>query len=233
MTKQRHIMASGSGPFFSVPEAKAAVQYLFGLTGKENPKVLMVNTATGDSDYIIAHYMPMLQKHGVQVGVLRFFERTPVDLVSYVNEFDMVWVGGGNTKSMLAVWREWGFDKALRNAYENGVVMAGASAGAICWFEEGLTDSYADEIRVLPCLGWLKGSMCPHYDTETDRRPFYQAEVKAGRSQGGIAADERVFLHYVNEEFHQAVTYTDKHKAYRLDAAEDEIETLIEPKIIK
>jgi peptidase E len=97
------------------------------------------------------------------------FKRTP-DLRAFLLNQDVIYVGGGNTKSMLVVWRDWGLPELLREAWEKGIVLTGVSAGAICWFEQGVTDSWAGELRPFDCLGFLPGSCCPHYDGEGNRR---------------------------------------------------------------
>ena len=101
---------------------------------------------------------------------IKFFERTP-RLDSIINQADIIYVGGGNTKSMLGVWREWRFDDLLYKAYKRGKVLCGVSAGAICWFKQGITDSWASNLNVLDCLGFLDDVACPHYQEEKDRKP--------------------------------------------------------------
>lgn len=85
---------------------------------------------------------------------------------------DIIYVGGGNTKNLLALWKEWGLDIILKKAWNQGIVLAGISAGSICWFEAGVTDSYGDRLEPIKCLGFLKGSNCPHYDEEMDQKTF-------------------------------------------------------------
>jgi len=87
---------------------------------------------------------------------------------------DVIYVGGGNTRALLVLWREWGLDRVLREAWESGIVLAGISAGSICWFEHGITDSIAGRLTAMPCLGLLAGSNCPHYDSEGERRPTFR-----------------------------------------------------------
>jgi dipeptidase E len=131
--------------------------------------------------------------------------------------FDVIYVGGGNTKSMLALWREWEVDKILREAWERGTVLCGGSAGMICWFEEGNTDSITGSLTALPCLGFLPGSACPHYDGEIDRRPSYQNMVACGEILPGLAADNGVGLYFVGTELHEAISEVDGASAYRVE----------------
>ena len=100
-------------------------------------------------------------------------------LDSIINQADIIYVGGGNTKSMLAVWRDWKFDKLLLKAYQNGKILCGVSAGAICWFEKGITDSWEGNLRVLDCLKFLPGVCCPHYDGEKDRKPIVKKLISS------------------------------------------------------
>ena len=118
----------------------------------------------------------------------------------------MILVGGGNTANMLAVWRVHGFDKVLREAWEHGVVLSGWSAGMICWFEAGVTDSFGPQLAGMrDGLGFLAGSACPHYDGEERRRPVYQRLVSEG-FPAGIALDDAAGAHYVGTELHEVVS---------------------------
>ena len=112
------------------------------------------------------------------------------DLEDFILEQDVIYVGGGNTLSMLALWRTWGLNRFLKLAWENGTVMSGISAGAICWFEQGLTDSIPGELQPIECLGFLKGSCCPHYDGEKQHRPIFTQYVSKGRMMNGIAIED-------------------------------------------
>jgi peptidase E len=147
---------------------------------------------------------------------LPLFARTPRDLASFVLEQDAIFVGGGNTRSMLAVWRDWGLDRYLRTAWERGVVLGGASAGSICWFEHGVTDSIAGALTAMPCLGFLPGSNCPHYDSEPLRRPTFRKLIAGGKVPDGVAADDGVALHYIGARLARVVSSRPRAKGYRL-----------------
>lgn len=103
---------------------------------------------------------------------------------------DIFYVGGGNTRSMLALWREWGLDQLLFKAYQAGSILAGISAGANCWFEDCSTDALPGEPQALSCLGYLSGSFCPHYDGESQRRPSYHRMIREGLLREGLAAED-------------------------------------------
>ncbi len=128
---------------------------------------------------------------------------------------DVIVVTGGNTANALAIWRVHGFDEILREAWEHGVVLAGWSAGMICWYEHGVTDSFGPELAALECLGFLPGSACPHYDGEERRRPVYTRLVADGLA-GGLAVDDDVALHYVGTELRKVVTTREGATAYRV-----------------
>jgi peptidase E len=114
----------------------------------------------------------------------------------YLSDQDVILVGGGNTKSMLGVWREWALDNLLREAWESGTVLAGFSAGAICWFEQGLSDAWADRLAPVPGLGILPGSCCPHYSSEPDRRPIYHQLLLEGEISAGVGIDDGCAIHF-------------------------------------
>jgi peptidase E len=126
----------------------------------------------------------------------------------------VIYVGGGNTKSMLAVWRDWGIPELLREAWESGIVLTGASAGAICWFEQGVTDSFADGLRSLACLGFLPGSCCPHYDGEAQRRPAYHRLLAGNEISAGVAIEDWTAVHFKGSQIHRVIASREGARAY-------------------
>jgi dipeptidase E len=219
---RRQIIALGGGGFSVEPENLALDRYILAQARVSEPAVAFVPTASGESDnYIVRFYtaylgLPCRPSH------LAFFRRTP-DLRSYLLTQDVIYVGGGNTKSMLAVWREWGFPELLREAWESGIVLAGISAGAICWFEQGVTDSFADQLRVIDCLGFLAGSCCPHYSGEADRRPSFHRLLRYGEIAPGFAIDDGAGIHYTNNQVHRVVASRKGATAYRVQATGAEV----------
>jgi peptidase E len=124
---------------------------------------------------------------------------------------------------MLAVWRAWEFDKILREAWQRGVVLAGVSAGAICWFEQGVTDSYAEELKVMDCMGFLKGSCCPHFDGEVERRPSFERMLLDGRIGPGLALDDWTAVHFVGDEIRRVVVSRPEANAYRMSVSNSSV----------
>jgi peptidase E len=192
------------------------VRYFLKQTRKRRPRVCYIGTASGDSEAGILRFYAGFSRFECRPTHLPLFARTPRDLGSFVLEQDAIFVGGGNTRSLLAVWRDWGLDAHLRTAWEHGVVLGGSSAGSICWFEQGLTDSIAGPLVKLDCLGFLAGSNCPHYDSEPLRRPTFRKLVAAGRMTEGLATDDGAALHYVDGRLLRAVASRHRARAWRV-----------------
>jgi peptidase E len=203
--RTRDIIAIGGGGFVGDPENLALEKYLLDQSRTDRPRVLMIATARGDDAEYVAKFHAAFASLGARTSDLPLFHRTP-DVRRLVLEQDVVYVGGGNTKSMLAVWRDWGLPQILREAYDAGIVLGGQSAGAICWFEQGVTDSWADRLRPLECMGFLPGSCCPHYDGEAERRPSYHALIQRGDLAPGYAIDDRVAAHFRNGRLERVVS---------------------------
>ena len=190
------------------------VKYFLEQTRKRKPRVLYIGTATGDSDVGRLRFYAGFSQFDCVPAHLPLFTRTPRDLASCLLAHDAIFVGGGNTRSMLAVWRDWGLDAHLRTAWERGVVLGGGSAGSICWFEQGITDSIAGPLTAMPCLGFLPGSNCPHYDSEKLRRPTFRRLVASGKVSDGVAADDGVALHYIDGKLAHVVSSRPRAKGY-------------------
>jgi peptidase E len=213
---RRQIIAMGGAALPAELDNLLLVRYFLRQTRKKQPKVCFIGAASGDAEAYRLRFYAGFGRFGCVLSHLPLFARTPRDLASFVLEQDAIFVGGGNTRSMLAVWRDWGLDAHLRTAWEQGVVLGGASAGAICWFEQGLTDSIAGPLTALDCLGWLPGSCCPHYDSERLRRPTYRRLVARGAIAEGVAADDGAALHYVDGELPRAVASRPRARAWRV-----------------
>jgi peptidase E len=201
------IVAIGGGGFLDGSENLVLENFIFGLANKSRPKVCFVPTASGDSEEYLLKFYASFPKLPATATHLPLFRLAVTDLRSYLLAQDIVCVGGGNTRNMLVLWHEWGLDVIFRKVWEKGTILCGISAGSICWFKQGLSDSVAaGELRPLICLGFLQGSNCPHYDGEPLRRPYYQRFVSEGSMIGGYAADDWVGLHFVGSKLHQVVS---------------------------
>ena len=218
MSPDRTIVAIGGGDFRWHP-GNALESHLLALTGKERPRVLFLPTAGGDQEATIELFERSFLAGRCTPQVLRLFAREHDDLEPVVLEQDLIFVGGGNTANQRAIWRVHGVDRLLERAWAQGTVLAGVSAGALCWFEEGVTDSF-HPTRLQPLhglLGFLPGSFCPHYDSEANRRPLYQEFVGSGILAAGFAADDGVGLVFRDRVFLEAVSFLPGASAWRVE----------------
>jgi peptidase E len=195
------IIALGGGGFAMQDSPSALDAYIVSRARSPTPRVCFVPTASGDSASFLVRFYRAFAGRGCTPTDLTLFDasglpRRPkrgAELREHVLAQDVIYVGGGNTASMLAIWRAHGLDVLLREAHAAGTVLCGLSAGMICWFEAGVTDSFGALDRLDDGLGLLRGSACPHYDGEAERRPTYHALVAAG-FPGGHAADDGAAL---------------------------------------
>ena len=197
------------------PENLTLDRYVLAQARTPELAVAFVPTASGDADSSLMRFYTAFTGLPCRPSHLPLFRRTP-DLRAYLLAQDVIYVGGGNTKSMLAVWREWALPELLREAWTSGIVLAGISAGAICWFEQGVTDSFTGPLRPLACLGFLPGSCCPHYDGEAARRPTYHQLVGTGEITPGFAIDDGAAIHFVGTAVHGVVASRRGATAYRV-----------------
>ena len=193
------------------------------LSDRERPKVLYLPTPAADADALIVSFYERFTGRS-EPSHLKLFG-TP-DAASWrprLLQQDAICVSGGNTANALAVWRTHGMDVALREAWESGVVLFGASAGMICWFECSVTDSFGPALSALhDGLGFLPGSACPHYDGEERRRPVYRQLVAAG-FPAGLAVDEFAGVQFEGMTVKEVVTEVEGHDAYRVELVGGEV----------
>ena len=206
------------------PENLALDRYVLQQTHKADPRVCFLPTARGDSDSYILNFYKSFSTLPCQTNYLSLFRPPTADLEGFIMEQDVIYVGGGSTRSLMALWREFGLDTFLHKAYQAGTVLAGISAGANCWFEDCSTDSLPGEFQVLACLGFLKGSFCPHYDGESERRPSYQRLIGQGALKGGLAADDGAAVHFIDEELIRVVSSRPDARAYQVIRINDQVQ---------
>ncbi|OLE00538.1 MAG: hypothetical protein AUG91_04045 [Actinobacteria bacterium 13_1_20CM_4_69_9] len=177
-------------------------------------RILYVPTASAENASGIVGWYERLRGRA-ELAHLSFFPWPPADLRALTLAHDVVLVSGGNTANALAVWRVHGFDAILREAWQEGILLTGWSAGMICWFAQGVTDSFGPQLAAMECLGFLPGSACPHYDGEERRRPVY-TQLVAGGLEPGIAADDDVGVHFAGTELREVVSSREGATAYRV-----------------
>jgi len=216
-----HIVATGAGRALLERRNDPYHEFVLGLTRKERPRVLFLPTATGDDPAYIVSFYETYTADRCEPFHLRLFSRTVSDLRAFVLSMDLITVGGGNTANMLDVWRRQGLDVILREAWENGAVLTGGSAGALCWFQGGTTDSFGLPYQVLADgLGFLDGSVCPHYDGEDARRPVYREALLSGALPGGYGVDDLVGLYFHGTEYIGAFSSSPAGGALRVDVVD-------------
>ena len=209
----KQIIAIGGGGFGRNPGDGVIEQYILDQTGNEKPNICFIPTATGDNEAYKVNYYSTFSKLDCNPIHLDFFKRTP-DLEQLIPQQDAIFVGGGNTKSMLAVWKDWNLDKLLKEAYEKGVVMSGVSAGANCWFERAVVDSWEEDLRVIDCMGFIKGICCPHYDEEPQRRPAVKTFLENGIIDSCYSVEGNCALHIKNDDEYLSVDFGKEKNAY-------------------
>lgn len=216
----------GGGGFSMGPDNGLLDDFVLDLartrSGRERPRICWVGTAGADSDRdLLAFHLAFASR--AQPRHLGLFARTVTDVEAFLLDQDAIYVGGGNTANLLAIWRLHGVDRAMRTAWQAGLVVAGMSAGAICWFESCTTDSFGPELVPLDGgLAFLEGSLCPHYDGEAQRRPLFRRLVAEGRLSAGYGVDDGAALVFAGTELREVVSSRPKAAAYRVEAIDGE-----------
>ena len=211
----RQVIAIGGGGFGRTQVSNLIEQYILDQTSKTKPKICFIPTATGDLDSYIVNFYSVFTKLKCEPSHISFFKRT-IDLQAHIQKQDAIFVGGGNTKSMLAVWRDWGLDLILKDAYDRGVVMSGVSAGAICWFEGGLTDSWASDLKMMECMNFIPGNCAPHYDEEPERRPATKQFLENKSIDFMYGIEGGAALHFIDEIPNSTIQFKKNKYAYKV-----------------
>lgn len=218
-----NIVALGGGGFSMEPENSVLDDFVLGLSRRQPARVCFVPTASADAaTYIVQFYRSFANRCIAKDLTLwnspslpRQPSRTS-DLSAFLADQDIIYVGGGDTANMLVLWRRHGLDLLLRRAWSHGTVLAGVSAGMLCWFNGGVTDSFGGLEPLDDGLGLIDATACPHYDGEPERRPTYQ-RVIAGGMQAGYAADDGAALHFQGSNLVDVVSSRPQARAYRVE----------------
>ena len=227
---RRKILIAGGG------FGTAFIRYMASLTGKKRPKLLYLPTASADAPAGIISWFRNCAPLDVEPSVQESFiastrqTRTWEEVLLSV---DGIVASGGNTLNQQAIWKAQGIDLILKEAWDRGIVLGGASAGSLCWFEEGTTDSRPKELSIVKCLGFLKGSHSPHYDAEKDRRPVYHKLIASGELKPGYACDNDAGIYFEDNEVKRVVATRDNAKVYYVSLAGGKVvEKVFEPERI-
>lgn len=229
----------GGGGFAMEPDNPLLDSFILSLSVRQPAKVCFVPTASADSAPYIARFYRAFSERAIPTDLTLFdpssLPRQPAhssELAEFVHAQDIIYVGGGNTVNLLAMWRAHGLDTILREAWSRGAILCGVSAGMICWFHGGVTDSYGELDGLTDGLGLIDASACPHYDSEEKRRPTYHRLIREGLPPG-YAADDGAALHFEGTELVQAVSSRGGAGAYRVEIVNGEVvETRIEPRFL-
>lgn len=193
---ERHVVALGGAFGYDNDAGRKFLKVMLRLTRKRKPRILFIGTASGDADYGRIWFYSHLSGMNCVATVLRLFEPVPSDLTSLILSQDAVFVGGGNSQAQLAVWRSFGLDAALKKGWEHGVVLGGASAGGIVWFDHAVSlTSVQSTTTLLAGIGLARGSVSPHYDSDPNRRPAHHKLIKDGLAADGYGIGESAALH--------------------------------------
>jgi dipeptidase E len=190
---------------------KEFMRYVIKLTKKDNPKICFMGAATGDNPAVIASY----------TDTKTFAE----NLLS----MDAIIVGGGNTLNMMAIWKAQGIDTVLRAAYNKGIILSGGSAGSLCWFQGGTTDSRPKDLSIVHGLGLIPTSHCPHYHSEPLRKPLYFDNILKGNLSAGYAIDDKAGIVFENEKYVKSVAVDDKNNTYYVSVVNGQVDEKLLP----
>jgi dipeptidase E len=215
---------------------EAFVRYMATLTEKARPRLCYLPTASADrADGIIAWYRTcaMLEVTPLVQESFIASDRQTKGWDEVLLSMDGIVVSGGNTLNQQAIWKAQGIDVVLKEAWDRGIVLGGASAGSLCWFEEGTTDSRPKELSIVKCLGFLKGSHCPHYDAEPKRRPLYQKLIGSGEMKPGYACDNNAGIYFEDNAVKRVVSAHAGAKCYYVSVVDGKVvERVMEPELI-
>ena len=215
----------------------AFIRYMAAITGVKRPKLLYLPTASADSQSGIISWFRSCAPLDVHPLAQESFIASTRQAKSWEDvllSVDGIVASGGNTVNQQAIWKAQGIDVILRQAWDRGIVLGGASAGSLCWFEEGTTDSRPKELTTVKCLGFLKGSHCPHYDREPERRPLYQKLIASGAMKPGYACDNDAGIYFEDNAVKRVVSTRAAAKVYYVSVVGGQVvEKLIEPQRIE
>lgn len=224
-----HIVAMGGGGFSMEPDNPLLDDFVLSLSPRQPARVCFIPTASADSVAYIVNFYRAFSGRCIPTDLTLFdsagVPRRPSrrsDLAAFVANQDVIYVGGGSTANLLSVWRVHGLDVVLRNAWLKGVVLSGVSAGMVCWFRGGVTDSFGGLEPLHDGLGLIDATACPHYDGERERRPTYQRLIGEGLASG-FAADDGAALHFVGTEFAEVVSSREQAAAYRVELVDGRV----------
>ncbi len=191
----RHVIASGGGGWSSESTLGPLERYILELTGGELPRVCLLATASGDSDWLVARFYEAFSEAHCRPSHLSLFHAHPSGIEQRLLAQDVIYVGGGSSANLMTIWSVHGVGAIMRRAWERGVVLSGVSAGGICWFASGLTNSVGPGFAPVAGLGLLEGGFCPHADSDPERLVVLRRLIEAGSMPATFAVDDGAAIH--------------------------------------
>ncbi|MCP5105529.1 MAG: type 1 glutamine amidotransferase-like domain-containing protein [bacterium] len=218
----RQIIAMGGGGFTMEPGNPLLDDYVLSQSPVKKPKICFLPTAGNDNMELIEDFYDFFMTRDCLPAHLSLSNPAIRDLKGFLLDQHIIYVGGGHTGHMLSAWKACGVDVILKKAWQKGILLAGVSAGASCWFEMGLTDSVPDRLSGEPCLGFLSGSHCAHYEN-TGRRPIFHRLISEGRLPAGIGTENFAALHFIGADLKKVVASRPGAAAYIIRKTPDGI----------
>lgn len=204
------------------PENGLLDKYILNLVPSERPKICFLGTASSDGQEYRDMFYNFFGKKNCEPTHLALTD-PPRNIESFIMKQDIIHVGGGNTSLIMQAWKEHGVDKIMKKAWNSGIILTGMSAGAICWFNDGITNPEPGVLTRLPCLGLLKGSFCPHYDERAELRHAYKKLILEKTIGEGYGAEDGVALHFVDNNLIKIVTSRPGASAFRVHISKHKI----------
>jgi dipeptidase E len=216
---------------------KLFIKYVAGLTNKPNPRICFVPTASADNPAGIVAWYTYCEDLLIRPYVLKTFLNSSPNQLTFeeiIMSMDAIIVGGGSTLNMIAIWKAQGIDTVLKKAYDKGIILAGGSAGSLCWFTGGYSDSRPKQLSIVYGLGFLNFSHCPHYHSEPSRKPLYNQAILDGKLKEGYACDDMAGLLFINGKFKKSLSLNADNNNYFIKVENGKLkEDLLTAEIIK
>jgi dipeptidase E len=196
----KHIIAAGGDAMYD----EALHLYILAQCEKRSPKICLLPTPSGDDKGVIKDFFYTFNRYTCDMDYLPLFHNKVENIEEFLLKQDVILVCGGHSKSALGVFKEWGLPEILKKAYDKGIILAGGSAGAVCWAKEAITDSFTGQLLPMEFMGFLPFSMCPHYVSE-DRRKAYKSAILNDKIGPGYAINDGASIHFKDGEHYQSI----------------------------
>jgi len=203
----KRLLVLGGHEFDRLGGNESICDHIIELSGKENPKICLLPTASGDPEDQISRFRRSFGSRGCEVSDISLFRlgTNPIDVSAHLLGQDAIYIGGGSLLNLVAIWQAHGIGDMLEMCLDQGILICGQSAGAMCWFEYGITSS-SGLPAAAPGLGVITGSLCVHYHQDPQRRKRYLADVGAGMP-AGYGADDQSAMLFVDGELEEAMSF--------------------------